>query len=189
MLKACLIYYNDADLLPMMLESIIEKVDGILAVDGRFDWYPDLRITSNDGSTELLESYGATIVAQGSWSDEMAKRTAYLKAANTNDLLLIIDSDEVLRGYIPDMDHSCSIQVFSYYQGLKIEWRDRIIKKVNGMQYHDDHWDIRPFPNPKLHTTLAASLYHFHFLRTQHRKIQKWTFNMCRQDPIMWRPA
>ena len=188
MIKACLIYYNDADFLPMMLQSLEGKVDSILAVDGKINWFPGPTILSSDGSTEILEEYGATIIGAGRWKDEMQKRSAYLTAANTNDTLLIIDSDELLHGSLPDDHRNCEMLVHSYYQGLKSEWRLRIVKKVAGMRYGDNHWEIIPDPTLK-HPYYDACLYHLHFLRPQSRKQDKWIFNMTRQDPIMWRPA
>lgn len=187
MIKACLIYYNDATLLPMMLPSIEGKVDTILAVDGRIKRFPGPDVLSTDGSTELIEKAGGIIIGAGLWKDEIEKRQHYVKAAKVGDLLFIIDSDEVLRGSLPRDDGSHSVLVWDIFYGrFQARWCPRLILKTPAIHYKYNHWTIVG-SDTILKRWYFGSIYHFKLLRDERRKQAKWVYNFSRPDPIMVR--
>ena len=195
MTKACVIYYNDAPWLEAMLPSIEGKVDGIFAVDGLIKHFPKFDVLSTDGSTEILERHGAKIISKGIWDDEVQKRNEYIKAANGNDTLFIIDCDEVLRGEVPQDYDWYTMSVYTFMPPVENHRRLRYFPKSDGLHYQDNHWTLVDYcTNHTFHTNrghylhwTSGSLYHLNFLRSENRKLAKNMYYLARPDPMLMR--
>ena len=106
------VFYNDCKSLERTLESLKDKVDVMICVDGRFKHYNDGNDSgeSNDGSQELVHSYDNAILYSVTNSYEIEKRQCYVDAcafyrdmgadpSQDPDYLLIVDSDEYVYEY------------------------------------------------------------------------------------------
>jgi hypothetical protein len=82
------------------LDSIADKLDYLIAIDGRYDLYYDCNSSglSFDGSRELVKSYRNGLLLDAPGLPEPEKRQKYVEACASLgiELLLIIDSDEWL---------------------------------------------------------------------------------------------
>lgn len=191
-LIAGLIYYNEADFLPMVLESLEGKIDEIIAVDGKLLGFMGHGFLSSDGSTELIEDAGGKVYGGVIYKTEMDKRQVYIDKAKNGDQILIIDADEILRGYLPLMHDFYVIPVHSFYETA---WRLRLIKKTQGLHYGFAHWKLiddtvdweQESRERNVRAWAASELYHLDFLRSHQRRIKKLAFNLCRKDPILIR--
>src|SRR3990167_9387839 len=89
-------YYNDLKSIQRGLPTLVNEVDLIFAVDGKFSLRdgPDY---STDGSTEFLESF-PNVIIEKFVGMEHDKRQRYVELAVKNkvDVLIIIDSDEYI---------------------------------------------------------------------------------------------
>ena len=93
-------YYNDLKSIQRGLPTLVNEVDLIFAVDGKFSLRdgPDY---STDGSTEFLESF-PNVIIEKFVGMEHDKRQRYVELAVKYDIdvLIIIDSDE----YVSEAD-------------------------------------------------------------------------------------
>jgi len=94
-------FYNDCKSLERTLESLKDKMDIMICVDGRFKHYRADTPLSNDGSRELVESYDNAVLLDVPDAYEIQKRQAYVDFCTKRfdnfqpmDYLLIVDSDE-----------------------------------------------------------------------------------------------
>jgi hypothetical protein len=189
---AGLIYYNEADFLPMVLESLEGKIDEIIAVDGKILGFPGRGFLSSDGSTEIIEDAGGRIYGGVLWKTEMDKRQVYLDAAKNGDQILIIDADEILRGELPMIPDFYVTLVHSFYESA---WRLRLLKKTQGLIYGYTHWQVVDYEcdwdeksrNGDVTKWHLSELYHLDFLRSFERRVNKMIFTVNRKDPVMIR--
>lgn len=143
------IFYNDVKSLERCLESLKDKVDLMICVDGRFKHFKgsgddDL---STDGSRELVTSYDNALLVDVPNSYEIQKRTAYLKLCErvNAEYLLIVDSDEYV--YEPETDwelfdkkvdeycnapHHIQYNIFGIYTEIGSHDYDHIVHKITG---------------------------------------------------------
>ena len=96
MLVACIITYNDYPLIKQTVESLINRVDNIICVDGRYLDFPGDYDYSTDGTIQYLNNINKIELILSPITDEVSKRNIYLKELNIEDVCLNIDSDEVL---------------------------------------------------------------------------------------------
>lgn len=96
-------FYNDDRSLERTLESLKDKVDVMICVDGRFKHFKDGNSTglSYDKSRELVRSYDNTVLIDMPHVYEIQKRQAYVDWCKKIDIdyLLIVDSDEYVLEY------------------------------------------------------------------------------------------
>lgn len=101
-------FYNDVKSLERTLESLKDKVDWMICVDGRFKHFKDESgELSTDGSRELVSSYKNTLLLDMPNTYEIKKRQAYVDycsswnklARKKMEYLLIVDSDEYVLEY------------------------------------------------------------------------------------------
>lgn len=99
-------FYNDCKSLERTLESLKDKMDIMICVDGRFKHYRADTPLSNDGSRELVESYDNAVLLDVPDAYEIEKRQAYVDFCTKRfdnfqpmDYLLIVDSDEYVFEY------------------------------------------------------------------------------------------
>ena len=133
-LIATIITYNDYPLIRDCIESVIDKVDKVIVIDGKFKDFPGQWQNSTDGTLEYLSKLDIDLILTYN-SDEVDKRNGYLEQLEDGDICLNIDADEVLVGNIPNLTadigiimigeagdakrHLRSIRFFRYRQGLR----------------------------------------------------------------------
>lgn len=178
--------YNDMPLIVQCVESIYNKVDRIIAVDGSYIDYPDGSGTSIDGTIEYLDSLEKVELITTFGLSEVEKRNLYLEGLNDGDTVLNLDADEVLLGNIPNLTcdfgiidlkdgHSKHIQkratrFFHYRDGMRynyvhytLYYQDKIINKLKEIINRDFTFeDVKSF-----------NIIHNWHMRTDLRKYQK----------------
>ena len=143
MLVGTIITYNDWPLIKDCVESIIGKVDKIIAVDGAYDDFPCDINYSTDGTLEYLDNLDKVelIIAPG--LAEVAKRNKYLEPLADNDIVLNIDADEVLIGDIPELKTDFGIIDWHDGHSKHIQRRvTKIFKYRSGMKYEHCHYTL-----------------------------------------------
>jgi len=143
MLVGTIITYNDWPLIKDCVESIIDKVDKILVVDGAYDDFPCDINYSTDGTLEYLDSLDKIelIIAPG--LAEVAKRNLYLEPLNEGDICLNIDADEVLIGDIPPL--TSDIGIIDWVDGHSKHIQRRVTKLFKyrtGLRYLHCHYTL-----------------------------------------------
>lgn len=128
-----LIFFQAKAELERLLNSIHTLVPNsqIIAVDGRNLGYPSNNPLSTDGSRELLEKWGATIIDLPDVM-EFEKREAYLREAEKTNAaaVIVVDSDHELVGdwkkfekELKYIDKSGLYQMPIYTRGIDNIWR------------------------------------------------------------------
>ena len=157
MLVATIVTYNDWPLIKDCIESIYNKVDRIIAIDGKYMDFPGISNISTDGTLEYLSGLSKIETVIATNLDEVAKRNLYLSFLNEGDICLNIDTDEVLTGNIPKLEsdigiimigeqgdrrrHRRSIRFFRYRQGLHYWGKHTLIlDKDNNLFAHLDKY-------------------------------------------------
>ncbi len=142
---ACIIAYNEEQLLPQCLDSIKDKVDKIVLVEGQIAAFPGVAVRSADRTIEIAESYGAEVITQGeTWADEATMRNQYLAGKN-GDWYLHIDADERLMTLLPNIaDFPAGVN--AYGVNVKIigsnhsgSYRPRLFRHKGEMEYRKIH--------------------------------------------------
>jgi glycosyltransferase involved in cell wall biosynthesis len=149
-----IITYNDMPLVQDCIKSIIDKVDRIVVVDGKYTDFPGDCFYSTDGTLEYLESLDKVELVLMGGATEVEKRNAYFSKCHDGDVIINLDSDEVLIGNMPPLTsdfgivdlhdgHSKHIQkratrFFRFREGMRYEnvhytlyWNGQIINKLN----------------------------------------------------------
>ena len=106
MIVATIVTYNDYPLIKDCIESIINKVDRIIVIDGKYRDFPGELECSDDGTIEYLTSIDTDkiTIRYVQRLDEVAKRNIYLQYLKDDDVCLNIDADEVLITPLPQLD-------------------------------------------------------------------------------------
>jgi glycosyltransferase involved in cell wall biosynthesis len=182
-LIACIIAYNEAELLPDCLESIIGKVDRIVVVDGRIAAFPGDGHLSTDGTVNIARKCGAEVILPTRpWHDEMEMRSQFL-VGNEGDWYLIIDADERCMTPLPDINnlpdgiHAYSIMVKMILDGTG-KHRPRLFRHQGKMEFKHVHDGLfsdgvlvsNPNTVPKLNSVWFG---HYQDLRTKDRRARK----------------
>ena len=102
--------YQDAAFLSECLAALRPQVDRLIVVDGAYRDFPIYEekdkpktAASTDGTLFAARAVADLVIeAPGGepWSDEIAKRNAYLQAGEPGDYLFVVDADEILEGLI-----------------------------------------------------------------------------------------
>jgi len=140
-LVCCIITYNDFPLIVDCIESIQNRVDRIVVIDGRYIDFPGVESVdySLDGTLEYLKSIPK--VELMFWKgDEISKRNFYLMQVNDGDIVLNLDADEVLIGDIPELKADWGIVSLQDGHGKHIQHRaSRFFKYKDGIHYMNTH--------------------------------------------------
>ena len=137
----CINCYNDMPLIEDCIESIYDKVDKIICVDGSYDDYPNGSGLSIDGTIGYLESLDKIDLITVKGATEVEKRNLYLTKCNEGDVIINLDSDEVLIGNIPSLNSDFGI--IDLYDGHSkhIQKRaTRFFKFKTGLHYENVHY-------------------------------------------------
>lgn len=145
-LRACVIAYNEEQMLPGCLESLQRPfVDEIVVVDGAYADFPHRAASSDDATREIAETYGVLWIPapeRGSrrrcWRDEVEKRNAYL-IGNEGDWYFQIDADERLLGELPDLEHGRVYALRIQRRGGGWSWVPRIFQHLGHTRYYGAH--------------------------------------------------
>jgi len=148
MLVATIVTYNDMPLVKDCIESIYDKVNRIIAIDGKYIDFPGDSNISTDGTLEYLSGLNKVETVIVTNLDEVAKRNLYLGFLDEGDICFNIDTDEVLIGNIPKLDtdigiimigeqgdrkrHLRSIRFFRYRKGLHYWGKHTLILDKDG---------------------------------------------------------
>lgn len=140
MLYGVLITYNDMPHIKTTIESIYDKVDMIVAVDGRFLDFPSNADCSTDGTIEYLRSLDkvSLVIAEG--KTEVEKRNLYL-VGSVGDWYLHLDADEEWVGDVkwePDVD--MMISTLRRKKPKQFMDRIRLFRHVEGLHYDKKHY-------------------------------------------------
>lgn len=148
-IAAGIAFYNDCRSLERTLDSLKDKVDMMICVDGRFKHYKDGNVTglSYDDSRQLVRSYDNTFLIDMPHCYEIQKRQAYVDACSGQDydFLLIVDSDEYVIEYdekefhtklkeIQDHPHYTAYNVFAIMLEVYSGNYDHIVHEFVGGQ-------------------------------------------------------
>ena len=183
---AAYITYNDIETIQESVESIENKVDRIIVVDGRFEDFEGEYDASNDGTLSYLHGKDNVETHLCVKFDEIAKRNWFLNFVKPDDLILIIDADEIFKGTIPDLDTDIGlIDIFEYNDRRKHRRYNRFFRFREGLHFWGKHYLILDKDN-EVFTTLEHeptkytcrkveefSLIHKGKLRSAERELQK----------------
>jgi hypothetical protein len=143
MILACIITYNDFPLIKDCVKSVKDKVDKIIAVDGRYRDFPGDSDYSTDGTIEYLSKIDNLQLIFESGVDEVAKRNKYLELVNDGDTILNLDTDEVLVGDIKDLNADFGIIDLHDGHSRHVQKRaTRFFKYCEGMAYKNVHYTL-----------------------------------------------
>jgi len=142
MLIGCINCYNDMPLIVQCIESIYSQVDRIIVVDGSYIDFPGSG-SSTDGTIEFLDSIEKVQLITTIGLSEIQKRNKYLEPLSDGDIVINLDSDEVLVGNIPTLD--CDFAIIDLKDGHSkhIQRRaTRFFKFRIGMHYENVHYTL-----------------------------------------------
>lgn len=147
--------WNDAELLPGMLDSLEPVVDRIVAADGRYRRYPGDTAASDDGTLELLRECVDLVIEapESGWEEEHEKRTELVSACEVGDMCLVIDADERLHARAAMLrkrfgDYRVQIhggdgryeteapRLFAYRPGLEYRWHFGLFTRHGRPVFH-----------------------------------------------------
>jgi len=147
-LWAVLIFYRDGvKLLERCLSSLKKNgVDEIIAVDGRYKEFPDLKDYSVAEEVVTVEKYSnfITYYVEMIWKNQMEKRNASIYEVPDGDYFLIIDADEELCNPIDKSKltlDAYSVQMYEPQNGkINKEYpSNRIFKKHADLEFRNRH--------------------------------------------------
>lgn len=143
MLIGAVITYNDMPLIKNCIESIYDKVDRIVAIDGRYKDYPGSQWDSTDGTLEYLCSLDKADVISTLGYSELDKRNRYLEELSDGDICLNLDADEVLVGNISKLESDFGIINLKDGHSKHIQKRaTRFFRYHEGMRYKFVHYTL-----------------------------------------------
>ncbi len=141
-LRCVMITYNDMPVIQKAVESVKDKVDEIIAVDGRFKDFPQMGGSdlSTDGTIEYLMSVKNCRLLLYPNLDEVQKRNKYL-IGDLGDWYLHLDTDEELIGdiIIPE-DADMLIMLLERRKPKQFMKRVRLFRHVEGLHYDKKHY-------------------------------------------------
>jgi hypothetical protein len=186
---AVYITYNDFETIGLSIPSIYDKVDRIIAVDGRFkdfNWEGEI---STDGTLEYLKILPKVEVIIAPNLTEPDKRSVYFDPLKEGDLVLNLDGDEVLEGDIPELDTDIgAIRIGEYGDDREKLRYNRFFIYRKGLHYWGKHYLIRDNQDRRFCNLKSAGagysskiikdfrLVNNAFLRTEARKKAKGTY-------------
>lgn len=139
-LVCTIITFNDFPLIQQTIESVINKVDHVIAVDGRYKDFPGSEDFSTDGTLEYLKSIDKVELMYLAGVDEIEKRNTYLEGLNDGDTVLNLDADEVLIGDLPELKSDWGIINLHDGHDKHIQNRaSRFFKFKEGIHYQNTH--------------------------------------------------
>ena len=185
---ACIITYNDIEVIKKSIESIYHKVNEIIVVDGKYSEFIDDTIEwySTDGTLEYLESLEKVKLLFGAGLLEHEKRNMYIDLLHDGDMVLVLDSDEVVEGNIEDLPSEIDIglvpfidrknikylatRLFRYRAGLRYMGVHYILQSEDGQPFNTHTRAEPPYKDIKVNSFKIKHLWH---LRDDRRQLYK----------------
>ena len=143
MIAGCIITYRDWPLIKDCVESLKDKVDKIIVVDGRYkDFNSDFDYSDEETIKYLLSIKNLRLIF-GDITDEVTKRNRYLSQLSDGDIVLNLDSDEVLIGELPELKSDFGILDLVDGYGRHVQKRaTRFFRYRKGMEYKYCHYTM-----------------------------------------------
>ena len=142
MIVATYITYNDIETIQESIESIENKVDRIVVIDGKFRDFPGKHWDSTDGTLEYLLGLNIDLISSLN-ADQVGKRNSYLDQLSEGDICLNLDADEVLEGDIPELDTDVGlIDIFEFNDRRRHRRYNRFFRFRDGLHYWGKHYLI-----------------------------------------------
>lgn len=139
MLIATIVSYNDWPLIKDCIDSVINKVDKIIIIDGKYRDFPSECWDSTDGTLEYLLGLNIDLISSLN-ADEVGKRNSYLDQLSDGDICLNIDTDEVLMGEIPELTADIGIiQIGEEGDRRRHRRTNRYFRYRTGLHYWGKH--------------------------------------------------
>jgi len=136
---ATIITYNDWPLIKDCIESVINKVDRIVVIDGRYRDFPGQGWESTDGTLEYLSRLNIDLISSLN-ADEIGKRNSYLYQLTDGDICLNIDADEVLITDLPELTADIGIiQIGEQGDRRRHRRSNRFFRFKEGLRYWGTH--------------------------------------------------
>ena len=125
------------------VESIVDKVDRLVIVDGRYKDFPGDSWDSTDGTLEYILSIDKADVISTLGYSELDKRNRYLEELSDGDIVLNLDADEVLVGKIPMFEAQFGIiDLIDNQCARKQQRATRLFRFREGMRYENVHYTL-----------------------------------------------
>lgn len=90
--------YNEVDLLPRAVESVLPFVDKIIFCDGRYKGFRGATPASNDGTVEYIKTVPKSEYRLCDGLEQWQKRNKMFEFTDFGDWVILIDGDEVAFG-------------------------------------------------------------------------------------------
>jgi glycosyltransferase involved in cell wall biosynthesis len=193
-LVACINCYDDMPMISDCVSSIYNKVDRIIAVDGRYRDFPHNEDYSTDGTVEYLAGLDKVELVFSANLFEADKRNVYMDMLKHGDTVLVIDGDEVVVGDIKKLPskidiglinlgdprwhyHRLATRFFKYRKGLRHKGI-HFIMEYQGKWFNNRCHALNGFKECNINT---FKIDHYHNLRSRHRKSKKVKYRVsCR---------
>ena len=177
MLIATITTYNDMPLIKDCIKSVIDKVDKIVVIDGRFKDFPGSSSISTDGTIQYLSGMDKIEIMVVTDLDEVEKRNVYLGFLDDGDICLNIDADEVLITGLPKLTADIGIiQVGEKGDKQRHIRSNRFFRFRKGLHYWGTHKmlldkDGRLFANlQRVGTSYTSQKTKVEFLHNNHMR-------------------
>jgi len=140
MITACIVTFNDMPLIKDCIESIYDKVDKIIVIDGRYKDFPGSSNISTDGTIRYLSELEKIELMLATDLTEIEKRNIYLNFLEDGDICLNIDTDEVLITGLPKLKSDIGIiQIGEAGDRLRHRRSNRFFKFREDLHYWGTH--------------------------------------------------
>ena len=178
---ATIITYNDIETIEECIGSIENKVDRIIAVDGKFIDFPGDQEISTDGTLTVLGDHPKveTFILGG--LSEVAKRNYPFNFVKDWDVILSIDADEILEGTIPELNTDIGlIDIFEFGDRRRHRRYNRFFRYRDGLHYSGKHYLILD-KDKQVFTTLENESIYTNRKITEFRLIHKSRFRSAKR--------
>lgn len=156
-LHALICAYNCADVIFECLESLVNVVDNILILDGKWIGYEGM-LTSTDGTQDeifrFMSAHPETPIGYDFAKKEMHQyeaRQMLINQVPEDDWFVVIDTDEVVTNYPPMLKETLDIFTIIGAKGVKVAYAEspeiepqlgdlpRFFRKTKGLHYTKNH--------------------------------------------------
>ena len=203
MIVVCVNCYNDYPLIKSSIGSIIDQVDRIIAVDGRYKDFPGGSWYSTDDTIEYLSKLEKVELIFAANLFEADKRNIYMDMLKPGDTVLVLDADEYIEGSIKKLDKRVDIglvllggpgqrykrlatRFFTYRKDLRHSGIHFILT-VDGKWFNNRCHAVNGFSQRNINT---FKIHHLHKKRSRVRKEQKGKYRkLCRARESQYKIA
>ena len=183
----CVNFYDEAEFIEGCVESLVDKVDRIILVDGAYVRFSHTLPFSTDGTLDIIHrlqaKYGPKIeliTCEEAWKDEITKRNTYFKGGE-KDHYIVLDADEVLEGSLDGIESHDDWQIRLFrLDGVHPYLVYRIFRHRQGIHYAGAHNALHVgselMNSEKLPVFEGAKIHHYLDKRSSERKQRKGAY-------------